>query len=89
MSSINTQFGYNFVISVIISAGGRLMRGVADIAQGKCYYINEGCDRTAVVSPKVLVKNNRYFGRVGGYFLLPCIKAMTLIITKQNAKSAS
>ena len=24
-----------------------------DIAEGKCYYINEGCDRTAVVFPKV------------------------------------
>lgn len=29
------------------------MRGMVDIAEGKCYYINEGCDRTAVVSPKV------------------------------------
>ncbi len=89
MYARDTQFGYEIVISVIISAGGRFMRGRVDIAEGKCYYINEGCDRTAVVSPKVLVKNNRYFGRVGGYFLLPCIKAMTLIITKQNAKSAS
>ena len=30
MSSINTQFGYNFVISVIISGGGGDIRGWVD-----------------------------------------------------------
>ena len=29
------------------------MWGRVDITEGKCYYINEGCDRTAVVFPKV------------------------------------
>ena len=65
------------------------MRGVVDIAEGKCYYITKGATGQRLFSPKFKLKNNRCFGRVGGYFLLPCIKAMTLIITKQNAKSAS
>ena len=71
MYAKDTQIGYEIVISVIFPAAARLIQGRVDIAEGKCYYINERCDRTAVVSPKVLVKNNRYFGRVGGYFLLP------------------
>ena len=51
MSSINTQFGYNFVISVIISAGGRLMRGVVDTFPQNCYNSNDAATRSAVVAP--------------------------------------
>ena len=51
MSSINTQFGYNFVISVIISGGGGDIRGWVDTFRQSCYNSNDAATRSAVVAP--------------------------------------
>ena len=68
MSSINTQFGYNFVISVIISAGGRLMRGVVDTFPQNCYNSNDAATRSAVVTPVSLPEGGDANGYIRGAF---------------------
>ena len=51
MYARDTQFGYEIVISVIISAGGRFMWGGVDTFPQNCYNSNDAATRSAVVAP--------------------------------------